>query len=148
VKITRRTILAGALAGCATLRADSADDAFDVVASAARALTEATALAPPNRGGPQIFLSYFDSKMPGFATLRANVTALIAQDDLSCSLDPVANEGDDKRRELEVDWILRLVATSTGIDARERHEKVKVRVEKQGRKWRITSFEPLSFFAV
>ena len=146
MSVTRRTLIA--LAGCAALRADSADDAFDVVASAARALSEATSLAPPNRGGPEIFLSYFDSKMPGFAILRDNAAALIRQNDISCTLDPVANEGDDKRRDLDVDWTLRLVETSTGIVARERHEKVKVRVEKQGRKWRITALEPLSFFAV
>ena len=78
--MTRRSLLLASLA--AGLRADSEDDTWELVANAARALVEATALAPPNRGSSVPFLSYFDPKMPGYETLRDNVTALIEQVDL------------------------------------------------------------------
>ncbi|SPF51786.1 conserved exported hypothetical protein [Candidatus Sulfopaludibacter sp. SbA4] len=129
------------------LRADSADDAWELVASAARALVEATALPPPSRGNASAFLSFFDPKMPGYETLRTNVTALIEQSDLESTLDPVSNDGDDRTRTLEVDWELRMMDPGTSVVSARRQERIKCRVEKQGRKWRIVSLEPLSFFA-
>lgn len=143
--MTRRALLLASLA--ARLRADSADDVWELIASAARALSEATALPPPNRGGAGPFLSFFDPRMPGYETLRANVAALIDQADLQSTLDPVDNDGDDRARNLSVDWQLRLTDPATGVTATRRQEIVKCRVEKQGRKWRIVSLEPLSFFA-
>ena len=143
--MTRRALLFASLA--AGLRADSADDVWDLIAGAARALTEATALPPPNRGSAAAFLGSFDPKMPDYDTLRANVTALIAQADLQSTLEPVRNEGDDRARDIDVDWQLRITDLSTGITSTRRQGIVKCRVEKQGRKWRIVAIEPLSFFS-
>lgn len=143
--MTRRALLLASLA--ARLRADSADDAWELIASAARALGEATALPPPNRGTAAPFMSYFDPKMPGYETLRTNVTALIERSDLESTLDPVSNDGDDRARDLSVDWQLRIINAGTGVTSTRREELIKCRVEKQGRKWRIVSLEPQSFFA-
>jgi hypothetical protein len=143
--MTRRALLVASLA--AALRADSADDVWDVIAGAARALTEATALPPPNRGSAAPFLSSFDPKMRDYDTLRAKVTALIAQADLQSTLDPVRNEGDDRARDLDIDWQLRITDLATGLTSARRQEIVKCRVEKQGRKWRIVSIQPMSFFS-
>jgi len=143
--MTRRTLLAASLA--ARLRADSADDAWEVITSAARALTEATSLPPPNRGTAAAFLDYFDRKMSGYETLRANAMALVAQADLRSTIDLVSNEGGDRSREMELDWSLRMVDPATGITSKNREEHVKCRVEKQGKKWRIVAFEPLALFA-
>ena len=143
--MTRRAILLASLA--AGLRADSADDVWDLVASAARALVEATALPPPNRGTARAFLSFFDPKMAEYETLRANATALIDAADLECTLDPVSNAGDDRTRNLAIDWELRLASNSAeGVIKTRRQEKVKVRAEKLGRKWRIVAIEPVAFF--
>ena len=143
--MTRRALLLASLAQ--SLRADSADDAWELIASAARALGEATALPPPNRGSAIPFLSYFDRKMPGYETLRNNVTALINQADVQTTIDPVTNEGDDRARNVTVDWELRMTDLASGVNSTRRQELVKCRVEKQGRKWRIVSLEPVSFFA-
>lgn len=128
-------------------QADSADDAWDVIASAARELSEATALPPPNRGTAVPFLSYFDKGMNGYDTLSRNATALIDQADLQSTLDLVSNEGDDGARSVEVDWTLRLADPATSIQTSQRRQNVKCRVKKQGRKWKIVSLDPIAFFA-
>jgi hypothetical protein len=143
--MTRRALILAALA--ARLRADSAGQAWELIGSAARALSEATALPPPNRGTAIPFLSFFDSKMPGYETLRTNVTALVNQADLQSTLDLLSNEGDDRARTVEVDWTLRITDLATSVTTSQRRERVKCRVEKQVKKWRIVSLEPLAFFA-
>ena len=143
--MTRRSLLVASLA--AVLRADSEDDTWDLVASAARALVEATALPPPNRGTAAPFLSYFDPKMPGYETLRDNVIALIEQADLQSSIDPLRNEGNDRVREMTLDWLLTMSDPGSGIVATRREAEIRCRAEKQGKKWRIVSLEPVSFFA-
>ena len=50
-------------------------------------------------------------------------------------------------RDLEVDWELRMADLADGLSVKRRQERVKCHVEKQGRKWPITSFAPLSLFA-
>lgn len=143
--MTRRALLLAAVA--TRLRADSADDVWELLASAARALCEATALEPPNRGNAAPFLSYFDRKMPGYETLRENVTNLVAQADLQASLEPVRNEGDDRARDVDLDWTMRITSLVQGMTSTERRQVVKCRLEKQGKKWRIVSIAPLAFFA-
>jgi len=130
-----------------SLRADSADDAWELIASAARALTEATALPPPNRGTAAAFLSFFDKRMKDYETLRSNATALVDQADLQSTLDLVRNEGDDGVRTVEVDWTLRVSDPATSVVSSQRRQNVKCRVEKQGRKWKIVFLEPIAFFA-
>ncbi|HEY2017216.1 MAG TPA: hypothetical protein VGH38_27110 [Bryobacteraceae bacterium] len=144
--MTRRALLLAAIAAPG-LRADAADDAWELLASAARALCEATAVDPPNRGTAAPFLGYFDRKMPGYETLRNNVTALIAGADLQATIDPLKNEGDDHARDLELDWTMRITTLVDGVTSSQRRETVKCRVEKQGRNWRIVSIAPLAFFA-
>ena len=143
--MTRRVLLLASLA--AGLRADSEDDTWELVASAARALVEATALAPPNRGSAAPFLSYFDPKMPGYETLRNNVTALIEQVDLHSTIDPLGNEGTDQARQLKLNWLLTMTDPGTSVISTRREEVIQCRLARQGRKWRIVSLEPVSFFA-
>ena len=99
--------------------------------------TAAEALADQNGDG---FLDHFDRNMPGFATLRDEV-AVLATADVESTIEFVSDEGDDKRREMQLDWVLRVNG------ARPRHELVQVRVEKQGKKWKITQMRPVEFFA-
>ena len=143
--MNRRSLLLASLA--AVLRADAEDDTWDLVASAARALVEATALPPPNRGSAAPFLSCFDPKMPNYETLRDYATALIEQADLQSSIDPLRNEGDDRARNLSLDWLLTMSNPATGIVATRREQEIRCRVEKQGNRWRIVSLEPVAFFA-
>jgi len=143
--MTRRALILGAVAA-GVVGADAEDETWELVASAARALVEATALRPPYRS-PVPFLSYFDPKMAGFETLRDNVTALIDQVDLQSTIDPLRNEGNDRAREMTLDWLLTMSDPGSSIVSTRREAEIRCRVEKQGKKWRIVSLEPVSFFA-
>ena len=141
--MTRRTLLA--LPFAMALRADSARDVWDLIGDAASALSN---------GNASGFLEAFDPKMPGYEGLRADVAALVAEtparterEGIFCSIGPVSDKGDDHERELELDWILDIRQRQAAIGATRRQQNVKIRVEKQGKKWRIVSFDPAGFFA-
>jgi hypothetical protein len=86
------------------------------------------------------FLDQFDKQMAGYATLRDEIQELTAADDASSTVDVITDQGDDKKRTLSLDWVLRI-----GSD-RPRRQIVKCTVEKQGKKWKITAFEPVELF--
>jgi len=92
-------------------------------------------------------LAAFDPKMPGYDQLRANVDALVQQGDVVSSAELVGSEGDDRRRSLELDWVLSVAHPDTAIILFRRHERVKCQVERQGKGWRIVALEPIEFLA-
>ena len=134
-EFTRRALLFAALAP--RLRADSADQVWDVIGSLASSL---------GNGHGAEFLDAFDPAMPGYQELHANVTALLAQADVQSAIDLVDNQGDDRTRTVEVDWLLSITRPAD-VSAAKRQDHVKSRFEKQGRRWRIVWLEPLAFFA-
>ncbi|HUP04070.1 MAG TPA: hypothetical protein VMU19_08775 [Bryobacteraceae bacterium] len=146
--MTRRTLLALPLA--LRLRADSAGEVWALIGDMADSLTEANA---------EGFLASCDPKMAGYEDLRANVTALIAEsvppasmaqsdrEGIFCSIGLASEEGDDKARSVELDWIMDIRMRSGGVGSVRRQQRVKLRVEKRGKKWRVVSLDPISFFA-
>jgi hypothetical protein len=135
--MTRRTAL---LIFCAapSLAADSAQEAWEVITTLAAAL---------GRGDAGEFLSACDSAMPGYETLRVSVSALVAQAEVESGIDPAENSGDDRARNVVVDWQLQLV-DRTGLQrVTRRRENVKLLLEKRGRSWKVRRIEPLAFFA-
>jgi hypothetical protein len=136
LELTRRALLFGALA--ARLCADSADDVWDLISSAASDLSA---------GHGDEFLRAFDPAMPGFAEFRNSVTALLGQAEVQSSIELVSNEGDGQKRKVEVDWLMRITGHTNVSGASSRQERVKCGIEKQGKRWRIVSLEPLAFFA-
>uniref|UniRef100_Q023V3 DUF3828 domain-containing protein n=1 Tax=Solibacter usitatus (strain Ellin6076) TaxID=234267 RepID=Q023V3_SOLUE len=138
----RRAIFVLAFAACCTAAGDPSGDpageVLDLFTNVAASLSA---------GSVSQFMAAFDSAMPGYAQLRDNVTALIAQGDIQSFIDPVENEGTETRRAVEWKWKLRIkrLQDPTASDVRE--ENVKAQVEKRAGKWRITQFEPVSFFA-
>jgi len=135
--MTRRVLILSSLAACA--RADDAAQAWDLLASAASALSQGNAV---------YFLSLCDSKSPGYETLRANIGALLDAMDVQSSIDLVSNEGDAGRRTIAVDWSLRLAPRSRGAAPVQRRQNIKCVLEKRGRTWRIESLAPAEFFAL
>jgi hypothetical protein len=111
--------------------AETPKDVVDFLQSAAEALADQDANG---------FLDHFDRNMPGYSTLRDEAAAL-ANTDVESTIEFVSDEGDDKRRELRLDWLLRVNG------GRPRHELVECRMEKQGKKWKITRLRPVEFFA-
>lgn len=131
--IGRRLVPALVVAACFMASAANAQDR-DTVAllrSAAEALTNREA---------DSFLGLFDKKMPGYASLREDVEGLLANADVSSSIDVVTNEGTATARELTLDWLIRV-----DRDAPHR-ETVICKIELQGKRWRIVSMQPLTLF--
>jgi hypothetical protein len=134
--MTRRALLLVPFA--VRLRADSAQQVWDLFASMASALSESNAI---------VFMNAFDPAMPGCEALRLNVTALLREAEVQSSIDLVEDEGDDSSRAVELDWLLHIVDRQDGAVAERRQERIKCRVRKSGKNWRIATLEPLQFFA-
>jgi hypothetical protein len=132
-------VLALAACGCAAFPAgDPGTEVLDLFTGVAASLSA---------GNVPRFMAAFDPAMPGYAQLRDDVAALIAQGDVQSFIDPVENEGTDTRRSVEYKWLLRLRRTEDATAGVVREENVKAQVEKRAGKWRITQFEPPRFFA-
>jgi hypothetical protein len=99
--------------------------------------TAAEALADKDAPG---FLGKFDSKMPGYTTLRDEILALLDHSDVSTAWAVVADEGDDLMREVQLDWLIQIDLEQS------RRQILKFRIERQGKKWKIVSLEPVEFF--
>ena len=84
--------------------------------------------------------------MPGYQKLRDDATGMLRAAEVQCSIEPVSNEGDDRARTLQMNWLFNLRSRDDTGRSTRRQESVKCRFEKQGKKWRITAFEPLSLF--
>jgi hypothetical protein len=135
--MTRRVLLAIPLAAYCHA-ADAAQEVVDLIADLAASLSA---------GNVALFLKAFDPKMPGYAKLRENVTGLIAQGDVQSFIDPVEDEGDERRRVAQFDWTLLMHRGQEATSFARREQVLKFSVEKRGGKWRIVELEPIDFFA-
>jgi hypothetical protein len=135
--MTRRVVLLLPLAVCRGA-ADPAREVLDLVADAAASLSAGNAAG---------FLKAFDPAMEGYARLRANVTGLLAQGDVQSLIDPLEDEGDDRRRVVQLRWTLLLQRGQQTTGSARREREVRCRVEKQGGRWRIVGLEPIGLFA-
>lgn len=118
--------------------ADSAAETWDVVA------TMAAALAEPNDAG---FMKPIAKSFDQHDKVERQVRALVLANSITSSVSTLANEGDDKQRTLEVDWYLEIQPQSAGASALQRRESVKLTLIKTGKRWMVTSLEPIAFFA-
>jgi len=121
----------------ASLRADSADDVWERLSTMASDLSA---------GHVDEFLASFEPAMPGYGDLRRAVTALLAQADVQSSIELEENSGDDEKRNVEVDWTMRITRNDEVSGAIKREEKVKVGFEKHRKRWRAVSVAPIEFF--
>jgi hypothetical protein len=135
--MTRRVLLAIPLAAWCRA-AGASQEVLDLIADLAASLSA---------GNVALFLQAFDPKMPGYAKLRENVTGLIAQGDVQSFIDPLEDEGDERRRVAQFDWTLLLHRGQEATSSARREQVVKFTVEKRGGKWRIVEVEPIEFFA-
>jgi hypothetical protein len=120
------------------VHANDDQDIWDVLTQAASALSE---------GNARNFLAAFDRAMPGYNTLDANVSALLDQCQVQSSIEILRQEGTGAMRNVELDWFLQVVEQHETAEVVRRRERVRCRLARQGKKWRITSLEPLSLFA-
>ena len=88
---------------------------------------------------PSVFLEAFDPDMPGYAKLREEIEALVAED-VASTVEVVRDEGDDRARRFEMDWLIKIGRRQS------RRAILKCSVERRGKKWKITALEPVEFF--
>jgi hypothetical protein len=88
----------------------------------------------------QEFLDHFDSSMPDYVALHDAVEELVARSGIGSAVEIVTDAGDDKKRTLELDWVLEVE------DQLPRRKVLKVTIEKKGKHWKFTSLEPVAFF--
>jgi hypothetical protein len=112
-------------------KADLSKDVEDLFRTAAEALADKD---------PAACLGKFDPKMPGFLTLRDEILALLDHSDVGTTWDVVTDEGDNQKRALQLDWLLHV------DEDQPRRQILKFRIERQGKKWKIVSLEPIEFF--
>ena len=87
------------------------------------------------------FLDQFDSKMPQYEKLRDEIQDLFGMaQEIASTIDVITDEGDDQKRTLELDWLLKIDNDVA------RRQILKCQVEKQDKKWKITALEPVEFF--
>ena len=137
MRVTARSaILIGLASLC--LYADAEKDVNDLFSSLTASLVE---LNVPG------FMDAFDKNMPDYERLKTYVEALVNQADVASSIEPVANEGNDTKRSVDLDWLLEVRSLLQDGPIVRRREVIHCEVEKQGKRWKIVSLKPIDFFA-
>ena len=118
--------------------ADPAAEVLNVFAGAAEALIN---------DDPASFLDSFDRNMPGYAQLQNNAAGLLAAYNGGATIEVIADEGDDRKRTVELDWLL-ILSQKGAINSPQltRRQVVKCTVERRGKRWVINALEPVDFF--
>ncbi len=135
----RAWMIVAASAWCATaFAADPAPGVEDLFRKLAVALSD---------GKPAALWLLFDPSMPGYKQFRATSGALLQQAQAQAAISILKDEGDDRGRNLELDWRMEIVQTEGYTSTTERNATVKCRLENRDGNWRIVSFAPLNLFA-
>ena len=120
------------------LSASAEDEVTDTIRRAAEALRDRNAAA--------LWL-LFDPKMTGYARMRSDSGALLADAEVQSNIEITKNEGGDTNRQVVLDWRLEILRGERIGSATERRAKVECRLDKRDGKWRIVQFAPADFFA-
>jgi hypothetical protein len=136
--IARNTALLACCLAFTQLRGDSSSDVIDLVGSMAAALTEVNVVQ---------FMDAFDKDMPGYDDLKNQVTALVNQAEVTSSVEPVQEGGDDSKRAIDLDWFLQVRSLLNGGPIVQRRQVIHCELRKEKKKWKIVSLKPLDFFA-
>lgn len=136
--IARNTALLACCFAFTQLRGDSSSDVIDLVGSMAAALTEVNVSA---------FMDAFDKDMPGYDDLKNQVTALVNQAEVSSSVEPVQESGDDSKRSIDLDWFLQVRSLLNDGPIVQRRQVIHCELRKEKKKWKVVALKPLDFFA-
>ena len=86
------------------------------------------------------FLNRFDRDMPHYVELSNAVEAMVARWEAGSAIEIVKDAGDGTRRVMELDWVLEVE------DHAPRRHIVKCTIEKRGKSWKFTLFDPVDLF--
>ena len=120
------------------LYADAESEINDLFGSAAAALVEVNV--------PK-FMSVFEKNMPDYEKLKTEVETLTNQSEVSSSIEPIKNEGDARKRSVDLDWYLEIRSLLQDGPIVHRREVIHCELEKDKKGWRIISLKPVDFFA-
>ncbi|MBV9771576.1 MAG: hypothetical protein JOZ32_18540 [Bryobacterales bacterium] len=118
--------------------ADAHDDVIEVVTSMAAALVDVNV--------PR-FMAAFSKDMPGYETLENNVAALVDQAEVSSSIVPVSDDGNDQTRKMDLDWALQVRSLEQTGPIVQRREVIHCELHKEKKHWKVVALKPLDFFA-
>jgi hypothetical protein len=93
------------------------------------------------------FMDAFDKDMTGYDKLKTEVTGLVRQADLSSSVEPLKDEGNDSKRTVELDWILEIRSLVPDGPLVRRRQIIRCELRKDKKRWKIVSLTPIEFFA-
>jgi hypothetical protein len=98
------------------------------------------------------FMSAFSKDMPDYDTLEKNVTALVNNADVSSSIQPLTEDGDDQMYKIDLDWLLEIRSLMPDGALVRRREVVhcelrKDETRKNKQRWKIVAIKPIEFFA-
>jgi hypothetical protein len=94
-----------------------------------------------------VFLEHVDRSLPQYAQLRQNIEGLMAAYDVESTIQVVSDEGDDQRRSVTLDWVLLTEEKAAARGTRTtRRSLVQCRIERRGKRWKITALTPIEFF--
>ena len=93
------------------------------------------------------FMDAFDKDMPGYAKLKRNVAALTNQAEVSSSIEPLTDQGDDSKRSVELDWYLQVRSLLPDGPVVNRRQVIHCELRKEKKHWKIVALRPMEFFA-
>ena len=134
----RNVLLLACCFAFAPLRGDSSAEVINLVGSMTAALTEVDVPA---------FMEAFDKDMPGYDDLKNQVTALVNQAEVTSSVEPIQEGGDDTKRSIDLDWFLEVRSLENDGPIVQRRQVIHCELRKENKKWKIVSMKPLDFFA-
>ena len=117
---------------------DETHEIWDVLTRVAAALSQ---------GNLTEFLDVFDRSMAGYEKLQANAGALLGQYEVQSSIEVLRQEFSGAAWTVELDWFLQLEEQRDGGAVTRRRERLHCRLEKRGKRWKITAIDPVAFFA-
>jgi len=143
--IARSAVLVCVVAAFAS--ADAHDDVMEVITSMAGALTEVTdTRAGVLRGNVPKFMDAFSKDLPDYDTLKNNVTALVNEGEISSSIQPVTEDGNDQARSIDLDWAMEVRSLEQDGPIVQRRAVVHCELRKEKKHWKIVALKPLDFF--
>ena len=144
--IARSLVLAVAIAALAS--ADAHDEVMDVFAHMTSALTGARLDGAGSLGGNvSEFMSVVSKQMPGYDTLKNNVTALVNGAEISSSLTPINEEQKGGTYSVDLDWVMDIRSLVQDGPLVQRREVIHCELRKEKKHWKVVSLKPITFFA-
>lgn len=128
-------------------RAAAHDDVMQVISKMAAALTGESGVEGARSGNVAEFMSAISRSMPDYDTLKANVTALAHDSEVSSSVEPLTEEQLGDTYTIDLDWLLQIRSLEQDGPLVRRREVVHCELRKEKKHWKIIALKPVSFFA-